>query len=166
MAPNSPWVNLEVKGMKELEAKLLKLPRKIAQRILYRAVLAGAGVVRKEAKRLVVKRTGSLEKAIRAKRVRTKKPGLAIYQVGARHPVAHLIEFGVAPHTIKAKRKKVMSDGSTFYGKTVKHPGFSAKPFLRPAFDQSAQKVLQAMNKKLMKDIEKEAPHLFGKVGK
>ncbi len=192
MAGNSGWVDIEVKGLKELEAMLLKLPQKMAQRILYKAVLAGAAVVRREAKRLVVKRTGGLERAIRSKRVRTRRPGLAIYQVGARHPVAHLIEFGVAAHTIRPKRKKVLrispgdyalddfygnldaamagggssSSWGRFLGKEVKHPGFSAKPFLRPAFDNSTQAILAAMNKNLMKNIEKEAPYLFGKVGK
>ena len=45
------------------------------------------------------------------------------------------IEFGSMPHIIKVKDKKVLSDGKRIFGKSVKHPGNPAQPFLRPALD-------------------------------
>src|SRR5471030_638704 len=48
---------------------------------------------------------------------------------------AHIIEFtGAVPHTITAKDRKGVSFGGLIF-QSVQHPGMSAHPFLRPAFD-------------------------------
>ena len=46
------------------------------------------------------------------------------------------IEYGTKPHVIKAKNKKVLSDGKNIYGKVVNHPGTQAQPFIRPSLHQ------------------------------
>lgn len=54
---------------------------------------------------------------------------------------ARLVEFGTAPHTIAMKRKSIMSDGETFYGKEVQHPGSTAHPFFYPAYRTNRKRV-------------------------
>lgn len=53
--------------------------------------------------------------------------------VGTDVDYAASVEFGSAPHTIRAKNAKVLTDGKHVFGKTVRHPGTPAQPFLRPA---------------------------------
>lgn len=56
----------------------------------------------------------------------------------ARH--AHLIEFGVKAHDLRAKRRAVMrvdANGILRYvSGSVRHPGFGERPFLRPSFQE------------------------------
>lgn len=54
---------------------------------------------------------------------------------------AHLVEFGTAPHLVGKKA----------------HPGAAAKPFLRPAFDETAQETLTIFGNVLGPEIEKAA---------
>ena len=60
-------------------------------------------------------------------------------------PHAHLMEFGVKPHTIIPKRKKVlviMANGIGRFVAGAKHPGISARPFMAPAFNQNKGKFI------------------------
>lgn len=50
------------------------------------------------------------------------------------------VEYGTAPHIIKTKSKKVLTNQSTaskgkeaFFGKEVRHPGTRPNPFIRAA---------------------------------
>lgn len=45
------------------------------------------------------------------------------------------IEFGVAPHEIKAAAGKVLKLYKRFV-RAVKHPGIPARPFVRPTWDR------------------------------
>jgi len=57
------------------------------------------------------------------------------------------LEVGTRPHTISAKKAKVLTDGKSFFGKTVHHPGFKPFPYLYPALikhftqDKFAEKI-------------------------
>lgn len=55
------------------------------------------------------------------------------YAVVANAEYAKYVEFGTNPHTISIKNASVLTDGKRFFGKSVKHPGTKAQPFLRPA---------------------------------
>jgi len=54
---------------------------------------------------------------------------------------AEAIEYGVDPHVIKVKNKKVLANEKKglIFGKSVMHPGQEAQPFMRPALDQVKQ---------------------------
>jgi hypothetical protein len=55
------------------------------------------------------------------------------FTIGSHSPLGILFEKGVGPHEINPKRNVLkMADGGFVTG-PVKHPGMSAKPFLRPA---------------------------------
>ena len=57
------------------------------------------------------------------------------------------MEIGTVPHTIRVKKAKVLSDGSTFFGKQVSHPGTAPRPFLRPALKRTRRKINQIFRK-------------------
>ena len=57
--------------------------------------------------------------------------------VGPSAKYAPYVEFGTAPHVIKAKGKALAFkvNGRIIYRKQVHHPGTKAQPFVRPAYD-------------------------------
>ena len=60
--------------------------------------------------------------------------------VGTNVVYAMAIEFGRGPYSIPkggGLNPKIMTDGTNFYGYKVTHPGFTAKPYLRPAMDDA-----------------------------
>lgn len=63
-------VKIEIKGAKELAARLDKLDKKVRNKVVSRALRAGAKVVQSRAKQLAPRQTGALAKAIK---VRTSK---------------------------------------------------------------------------------------------
>jgi HK97 gp10 family phage protein len=165
------WVDVQVTGLKELEETLKRLPDDLAVKALAQAVFAGAVVVRDEARRLCPVDTGNLRRSIRIKR--KKRHGLrnatVLYQVGPGRSgkkgpdgkyatdgyYGHMVEFGTAPHVIKAGDKKKRLGKKGVFGRYVKHPGASARPFLRPAFDNSTDRVIEAMRARLAQAIER-----------
>ena len=65
---------------------------------------------------------------------------------------AHLVEYGRRAVTIT--KKKILSNGAVIFGKTVK--SVPARPFMRPAWDESQTKVAGAI-KAAMKESVAEA---------
>lgn len=55
--------------------------------------------------------------------------------VGSDLDYAAAVELGSGPHIITAKTKKVLANVETgqVFGRTVRHPGTRAQPYLRPA---------------------------------
>lgn len=167
--PNQGWVEFKVEGLAELERDLKRIPQAVADKALPRAVLAGAGVIRDEARRLVPKRSGQLAKSIVARKQRRPKGTGVIYAVGANSKgfYAHMVEFGTAPHWIKAKtgekvlkigtdkRGRVYSRRVNVYSKMVKHPGAAPRPFLRPALDTKHREAVEKMKASLARSIER-----------
>ncbi len=70
----------------------------------------------------------------------SKPNRVGVVLVGTPVDYAPHVEFGTVAHTITVKNAKVLSNGKKFFGKTVKHPGTNAQPFLRPAMDLSKGK--------------------------
>lgn len=69
--------------------------------------------------------------------------------VGTPVDYAPHVEFGTRPHKIRTKKAKVLSNGKSFFGKEVNHPGTTAQPFLMPAFDRNKKKFVNAIRKVL-----------------
>ena len=143
---------MEVTGLKELNKRLTKLPERIEHNIMSAAVRAGANEVKKAA----VANLGGKKTDIVVKKSRAPK-GTTKYKVGinAKKFYLYFKEFGTKPHVIKSK--KLMSNGETVFGRVVDHPGQSAKPFMRPAFDENIPQAIAAMAKKIKQRLEKEA---------
>lgn len=150
-------IEFEVKGLRELDEALKRLPLEIQRKVLARAVLAGAGVIRDEARRLCPKNTGALAKSIVAKRKRQAGASV-VYQVGPRKFYGHMVEFGTAPHEIKMQKLgKMLKLGRwrNIYAASVEHPGTAPRPFLRPAFDTSIDKATERFRMVLARAIER-----------
>lgn len=134
-------------GGKELENALKQLPKATGKSVLRRALRNAAKPTALVAESLAPRGpTGNLQASIEIT-TRLKKsqqrggkfPGVEVY-VGASTPTgshAHLIEFG-----------------------TVK---MAAQPFLRPAWDSTKQKVLDAISDEIWKALRKSARTLARK---
>ena len=62
--------------------------------------------------------------------------------VGTNVEYAPYVEFGTRPHTITATGKG-LTDGKTWFGKTVNHPGTKAQPFLLPALTGNIRRIIE-----------------------
>jgi HK97 gp10 family phage protein len=152
--------------------KLRGLDALTSVKVLRSALRAGGAVIRKRARELApvssrryrgepppATRTsgdrdpGDLKRSIG---IRTRKAPdgdgwQAIVIVGAWY--AHFPEFGVAAHSIKAKRFK--AQGRRGRRRRKLHPGHAAKPFLRPAYDEKRDDAIRAFRRRLEKQIAK-----------
>lgn len=138
------------KGGKELQDALNQLPAKIERNVMRSALRQGANVIRNQARQNVPVEDGDLKKSIKVStRARGGKTTATLRAGDKRAFYAHMIEFGVAPHGVKkgAKRK------SGKYQDGKKHPGFSAKPFMRPAVDDKADEAVQAVANQVRKTL-------------
>lgn len=154
------FIEFEVKGLREIEQALKRLPIELERKVLRRAVLAGAGVIRDEARRLAPVRTGALRQNIVA-RYHKRKNGLVRYDVGIRKGrkgmdayYASMVEFGTSPHIIRAKKKKALGVDGRF-GSVVRHPGASARPFMRPAFDSKYNEAIDKVGQVVRRAVER-----------
>lgn len=73
--------------------------------------------------------------------------GQAVGTVKAAAPHAHLLEFGVKPHQVAPKKRKAMrinANGVVRYtNKPIGLPGFGAKPFMLPAFNEHKESFIR-----------------------
>ena len=139
-------VTTTIKGLAELQAVLNTLPAKLERNIMRAALRQGANVIMRQARENITAidavDTGIMRKGIR---VSTEaKGGTVIAKVRATGKHAHIanwIEYGVEPHSIKkgAKAKSGTNPSAN------PHPGFPAKPFLRPALDTETQAAVIAV---------------------
>ena len=144
-----------VKGLKELRAALLELPKGIARNVLRGAVSAGAAVVRVEAKANAPQFTGTvaaghpppgtLKKAIYQKQIREKS-----------NDKQQTFFVGVRQGKHARQSKKGLLDA--FYGRFIEFgtSKMSAKPFMRPAFESKKDAAVQAIKAYLEKRIPDE----------
>lgn len=140
--------NVQLTGFKELSRKLETLGRKRGKVVVRKAVNKAATPMVKAARRLApVGETGNLKRGL-TKAVRSYKAGALIVafignkrgQGGAAH--AHLVEFG----TVERYHKSGKSVGA-----------MPAKPFMRPAFDQTKDQQLSILAREIGAGLEKEA---------
>ena len=163
--------DITIVGGKELAEFLKSLPKKLETNIMRAALRAGASVIAKEAKNnLSVQKTGALKASIRTSSRSQKGTVFAYARAGGRRGAANkdksafyaaFIEFGSAAHAIVPKNKPYLvftaRDGRLVRTKFIpRHPGFSAKPFMRPAFDSKGEAAVAAVSKKIRERLTKE----------
>jgi HK97 gp10 family phage protein len=180
---------IHVEGLKELDEMLGKLSKSMAKTVLRNALKKAGVPIRDSAAAMAPVDRGGLSASLTVspKLKKSQKPGgfrdrtaVNVY-VGPdakRAPHAHLVEFGTAPHTIiaglrrkRATGKKVLADGDMIFGKVAQHPGATAKPFMRPAFDENKEKALDILVKEIAAELVKAVKRLrkraeTGKLGK
>ena len=142
-------------GAKELDAVLRRLPTATAKATVRRVSKRALEPVAESARGMVPVRSGDLQKSIEVSGKLSKRqakearkaiaagvPMAAVTTyVGSNSPVAHLVEFGTAPHI----------NGGRFKGSH--HPGTAPQPFMRPAWDANKQAVLDSLSDDLRAEI-------------
>lgn len=138
-----------LKGGKELQAFLDKLPAKIERNIMRSALRAGAKIIADEAKLNVPVRDGDLRNSIRVTTRARKGQVSASAKAGSKKAwYWRFVEFGTAAHTIKSSTGASLFFNGGAY-KTVRHPGARARPFMRPAMDSRADDAIRAVGMKI-----------------
>lgn len=155
-------IKVTLEGETELRRALEQFKASTQRKIARPGVRAATTLVLRAARQRAPKkagdRTGALRKSL-GQAVRTyKHKGVVFGIVGPRvehvttdkygrkvWPVkyAHLVEFGTAPHG--------------------KHPGARARPFMRPAYEETKMAARNALWSKIAQNIEKEAKRLAAK---
>lgn len=172
-----------VRGLADLDRYLAEFPAKMQKAAYRQALTAAAAPIRDEARLRAPKKTGKLARAIKTGSPRQNEDGsftISVRLTGPDAYVGHFLEYGVAAHFILAgdsgfsprmlgKRGKSGIDIATRGGKggrqvlaiygqyvsgAVHHPGFAAKPFMRPALDAMAGEAVAAFGARIRAYIE------------
>jgi len=119
-------MSTEIKGLEELISKLNGLPDKLETKVVRAAIRKGAILMRDKARDKVPVDTGTLKKSIKIRNNRSEKG---------------IISFKIGPTSDKKKGTDV------FYGRFVEFgtSKMAAKPFMRPALDESENEVLDVV---------------------
>lgn len=137
-----------LKGGKELHDLLQKLPVEVEVKLLRNAMGRAVKLLRDEARAIAPLETGIMKRAIKS--TRNTKNGQVIAKVKMRGKHSYLgtfMEFGVAPHAITVRNGGTLKINGQKVGKSVMHPGHTAKPFLRPTLDRFGEEAVNAMGK-------------------
>lgn len=149
------------------------------KRVASKAIKKGMKPVVSGAKSRAAKKSGALKKSIGSKSFASKKTKTgAVGVVGARAKVAqqiqaqgkekradasyyaHLVEFGTRAHSLakgsKLARKNKPEQRDIGQGVGAQHPGATAKPFLKPAWDSTQAQVGEIVATEMVKEVEKE----------
>lgn len=167
-----------VKGLKELDAFLSALPKKLETGAYRAGLTAAARVIANEAKLRAPKKTGKLAQAIGLSSSRKNQDGTFSISVRVRGPeekggnthafLGILHEYGVAPHLIASTGKGegrvslrtgeattgVLKIGDDFVSGVISHPGHAAHPFMRPALDAKWRDAVEAFRVRIVSYIE------------
>lgn len=144
-------------GAKEMDAVLRRLPTATAKSTVRRVSKRALEPVAQSARGMVPVQSGALQASIEvsgklskrqakeARRLMSSGVSAAavLTYVGSNSPVAHLVEFGTAPH----------KNGGKFKGS--QHPGTAPQPFMRPAWDGNRQAVFDSLADDLRAEIDK-----------
>ena len=174
-------VQFKIDGAKELDNALSQLPKatgkaqirsalkKAAKPIKIAAEANAPGGPSGDIARSIIIST-KVKARQRSQAAQAPAKGAVIF-VGSTSPLAHLIEFGTQSHDIAIKKKSVLSDGNTFFGVEIIHPGTGARPFLRTAWDAHKKEAVIIFGREVWKNLERTAKRFAkqaqaGKLGK
>ena len=125
---------MEIRGAKELNLKLSRLPFKVSKKIAMTALRSGGKIIMNRAKMLCPVATGFLQKSIKVRVPRHKRRNEAVILVG----------IDSVPMGGRMGKK-------AFYGAFVEFgtSKIKANPFMRPAFDGTRTEVIEAISNDL-----------------
>ncbi|MBU9420064.1 HK97 gp10 family phage protein [Burkholderia multivorans] len=131
--------SVQILGLADLQADFLKLAKAQSTKALRRATVAGANVIRDEARARAPKKTGKLKRNIVTAALKQKdSPGIATAGVRVR------------------TKGKADSPNNAFYWRFVElgTQFMKAKPFMRPAFDASIAQAEGAIRTEIARAID------------
>lgn len=154
-----------IKGMRELQAELDKLPPKIEANVMRGALRAGAKVIEAEVKANIpvaqpsqaAAASGAYPGALRdSVRTSTRSVrGVVRSSVKAGGKNAwwwRFVEFGTAAHWIKPKNRSSLFLAG-LNREVVHHPGAKPHPFMRPAMDAKAVAAVEAVREAVRRKL-------------
>ena len=159
---------MKIEGLRELENKLNELGKSASKTVMRNTLKKAAEPIAESARASAPVDTGNLKASIgvstklskaqkRAQAKSAKASGGKDFSeifVGSASPVAHLVEFGTAPHINQGK----------FAGS--QHPGTSPQPFMRPAWESNKDSSLDIIKSELASQIVKAAGRAAKKAAK
>ncbi|HEF4773667.1 HK97 gp10 family phage protein [Burkholderia multivorans] len=131
--------SVQILGLADLQADFLKLAKAQSTKALRRATVAGANVIRDEARARAPKKTGKLKRNIVTAALKQKdSPGIATAGVRVR------------------TKGKADSPNNAFYWRFVElgTQFMKAEPFMRPAFDASIAQAEGAIRTEIARAID------------
>jgi HK97 gp10 family phage protein len=141
----------DVQGKEEILAAL-RARGAAARSIIREAVLAGAEVIRQAAEDNAPRKTGELAgHIVKSIDEKASQGNTCAVDVGPdrNHYYGRVVETGAQAHEITPDMKKALKLGDDEFAMTIHHPGFPAKPFLRPAFDAKHEEAQRVIEEKL-----------------
>lgn len=150
---------VEIEGLRELQIKLLELPKRLAKNVMRSAVSAGAAVIRTEIKQRAPVYTGTvsaghpppgtLRRAIVSKYIREMSSDFeAVFKVTVRKGKRF---------TKQGKKENLSQDAYYAMWVELGTAKMAARPFFRPGYEAKKQEALNAMIQKLKDRLEQEA---------
>ena len=137
--------SFKISGGVELTRALEALNEKVKKKILRSAVVAGAAVVKKRAKQIAkskgIEDTGALIRNIAAKVERQRSDTYAQINIGVRHGKPK-------------KGAKNQDDPFYWHMHEFGTSKMAARPFIRPAFEEKQQEVIDTMVTRIKKKLE------------
>jgi len=154
---------VKVRGLRELERAIRKLPRLMGKRVLTKALRAGALPMAAAMKQRAPVESGRLRRSIVSRASASIQSGTVAIKIGPSKAAwyAHFVEFGTATHNIRSKLlgpRLKLRDGRIV--RKVSHPGAAAQPFMRPAFDETKTLAANIIKQQLVTEVEKAARKL------
>jgi HK97 gp10 family phage protein len=150
-------IDLDVKGLAELERKMRELTDKVQGQMLRQAVNAGAQIVKKAARDKVPVDTGLLRRNIVVGRSRRQSaPGRETYNVFVKKEKRTYADTR-ANRRKNRVGKKYEVQGPAYYWRFLEFgtKKMQARPFLRPALVSNQQAAINAIREKLASGILK-----------
>ena len=154
--------NVKVEGLSQIHKALSELGRKVSNKIAVKAMREGGKIVREQARqnapvlsqRTPYRRAGTLKKAIKSS-TKVLKNG----KIGTVIRVKELTAKQIETFKVRSGKKGALNPKDPYYWRflefgTSKMP---ARPYLRPAFEQTKEKAATEIIKTLKDGIESEA---------
>ncbi len=144
---------VDVIGEEELQSKLRTLTAAAQGQALAAAVMSGAQLIQNAAKDKAPYRTGTLKRSIHAE-IEESGATRATAIIGTDVVYAAQVEFGGTILPKKAKLLHWVKDGQHYFAKSVTQV---ARPYLRPAFDETSDDAAKEVGAALKQAIARVA---------
>lgn len=150
---NTAGVRVELSGLEELHMVLSGVSKEVRLVVLSAAVTEAAKPLVAAAKRYAPRRTGALQKSIKAKTLRNKTNGFAVALVGPSTEYFHGAEAVKKGGSRKGADRPCNYAHLVEFGHNSPNGFISAKPFMRPAVVIAGQDVSRAMTLGMQKGL-------------
>lgn len=153
-----------VTGLADLQKFLDQLAPTMEAKYMRGALRAGMKVVRPVAQGMIHSVSGMLARGLKiGSRLKGHVVTAYMRATGEHASVAIWLEYGTAAHVISGRVSGWLAFSGVFR-KRVEHPGFRARPFMRPALDTQASAAVVAVGNYLKRVLATKQGFLTGSI--